>query len=707
MELTDVEPLSLTEVFFPLVSLGVLFAGVVAFGFLATHKREVRAYWSVLIVTAVSLLSIVGDIGALVAGGLHHRIGLALQFSRLQEVAVALLLGAVPSVVWSVLPKHSRYGRFALTVTIAGSSAALLIVFFAFAKPELFSSVTRQLQNSGAVIYSSDVGRGAHGVLMRVRDVLLAAVFVASLIIGLAAGYHRVITGPDRLIVAGITIGVLVGAGALYANVTGSYLGVFAELRFSRVGAAQTLFALLAIGAYVGRFLRQSRRLDETNHELVHRRDRLAFLAYHNESTQMPNRQALVRDVEELLADVRDLELPHDDILGEAIICDLDSFSSIEDSYGLTFSEALLRTMGHRLEALVTEMTGDTGTVYHIDGNRFACLLRGSVEPDTRLALEHAMIHEISAPATITDQEVFLSAALGQYTIRADAADSDEVLRRLKRALAAASERRSNVGRYSPETHLGMEENQRLVQQLRKAIRAEDFSIHYQPIVHSDGAPMQCEALLRWEGVNTERFVALAEKSGLIVPLTEFVIRSAARDLARMHRTLPDISVHVNIPAHHIEQLGFPGILTHYASQHGLSPHHIGVEITETSVLRGGTTVADILTELTSQGFDVAIDDFGTGYSSMSYLKEFPARRLKIDRSFVNGLPGQSDDRALVHSMITLAHELRKEVVVEGVETREQRDYLLGEGADYLQGYYFSRPMPLSHFLASFSVPNR
>lgn len=704
MQFTNATPLTTAEVFVPLVSLGVLLAGIITFGFLAGHKGEVRAYWSVLFTTVVSFTAIVGDIGVLIAGGLEGRIGLALQFSRLQEVAVALFLGAIPLVVWSMLPRDSRLGRVAFRMVVVGGSSSLVIVFLAFAQPELFSSITRQLENSEMVVYSNSIGRGAHGILMGVRDGVLAGVLLLSLIVGLLAIHRRLIAGPDKLVVGALALGVTIGAAALYANLTGGYTGPLAELRISRVGAALKIFSVLAIGSYLLRFVQQSRRFDEINRELAHRGDRLAFLAYHNDSSQMPNRQAFIRDVDAMLAVTSDLDLPDSQDLAEAIICDLDSFSSIEDSYGVSFSEALLRTMGHRLEAVVFEMVGQVGTVYHIDGNRFACLLRGNVEPDQRLTLEHAIIHSMSAPARIADQEVFLSAALGQYTVRTDSGSSDGVLRRLNWALASASERRSNVGRYSPQIHLGMEANQRLVQRLRKAIRAEDFSIHYQPIIHRNGGALHCEALLRWDGVNTQQFISLAEKSGLIVPLTEFVIRSAVGELSRMQQTLPDLSVHINIPAQHIEQLGFPGILTHYASRHGVAPHHIGVEITETSILQGGSAVSDILNKLNSEGFDVAIDDFGTGYSSMSYLKELPAQRLKIDKSFVAGLPEDPDDRALVHSMITLAHDLRKEVIVEGVETRQQYDYLVSQGADYLQGYYFSRPMPVDSFLAAFAM---
>jgi EAL domain-containing protein (putative c-di-GMP-specific phosphodiesterase class I) len=243
-----------------------------------------------------------------------------------------------------------------------------------------------------------------------------------------------------------------------------------------------------------------------------------------------------------------------------------------------------------------------------------------------------------------------------------------------------------------------VEATQALVQDLRRAIREDDFEVHYQPIVDREGRVCSAEALIRWSRTDTGRFIALAEQSGLIVPITEFVVRTVCADLVRFRAVLPELSVHINISARHITQIGFPVALERCAAQWNLDVAALGVEITETSFLREDTEVAATLGRIRAAGFSVAIDDFGTGYSSLSYLKQIPASTLKIDQSFIRGLPDRHEDRALVDAVVTLAHDLGKRVIAEGVETAAQVEYLLETGIDCLQGYHFARPIPADRF---------
>jgi EAL domain-containing protein (putative c-di-GMP-specific phosphodiesterase class I) len=316
-----------------------------------------------------------------------------------------------------------------------------------------------------------------------------------------------------------------------------------------------------------------------------------------------------------------------------------------------------------------------------------------------RSRLERMLIREIATPVSLEGQEVFLSGGLGHCPIEPDAGDAEEVLRRLKRGLAAGSQLGSRVGRYSPEMSEAIEASRKLVQDLRRAIRDDDFHVHYQPIVDREGRVCSCEALLRWDRADTERFIALAEQSGLIVPITEFVVHTVCVDLELIRQVSPGISVHINISARHITQIGFPEVLTAAVSRLGLEPSALAVEITETSFLKEESEVAAVLKGLNSAGFAVAIDDFGSGYSSMNYLKQIPAAAIKIDRSFVQGLPSGREDRALVDSMILLGHDLGKRVIAEGAETAEQARYLLDAGVDCLQGYHFARPMSREAFV--------
>lgn len=684
------------EILFPVLSVGVLLTAVITFGLLAVQKRDAHVYWSVFTLLLLSIFAVGTDAAVLISAGLFGRTAIAMQLNRLFELSTTTFAITLPYALWAVLPGESRLRVPAQVLLIAGTVLTATFAVLAFAAPDLFVSVT--VQSTSSVAYSSGLGRGLRGELFPIRDAAIGAALLANLVLGFRAVSRREIRGTASLLVVGMMISAIGGCSALYANFVGGFPGPLAHLRFSRVGFSVTLFTLLATAAYVLRYFRQSRALDEANRELQHRKDRLAFLAYHNDLTQMPNKQALLRDVDALFP-ARDgghgvSDLP----FAEAFLCDLDSFGSVEESYGFSFSVSLLRRVGRRIHSYLTQDDRYGGTVYHIEGDRFAVLVPHPLSEDERERLEELLVREISTPISVEGHEVFLSAGIGHCSVATDAGHAEEVIRRLKRGLAAATDENERVGRYSPDMGAAVEASQQLVQDLRRAIRQEDFRVYYQPIVDRDGRVCSCEALIRWHRADTDRFIALAEQSGLIVPITDFVVRTVCADLARLQDVAPGISVNINISARHITQIGFPTILEDRVSRHGLDPSTIGVEITETSFLRADHEVAAVLQGLTAAGFTVAIDDFGTGYSSMSYLKQIPARTLKIDRSFIRELPNAREDRALVDAMILLAHDLGKRVVAEGVETAEQAGYLIDAGIDCLQGYHFARAVPPEEF---------
>jgi diguanylate cyclase (GGDEF)-like protein len=688
--------LGIGDLLFSIFTLGTLLTALITFGVLAFHRRHAHVYWSVFALLSLSLLVVGLNTSAIVLARLAGRDTIAFQCHRLYELSTTAFGTLVPYALWAVLPGESKLGRVARFLIGAGISLILFFLVVGFAAPDLFVSVTSRSESFAA--YANLAGRGRRGALFPVRDAALGFLVVASLLLGIAAIAGRQIMGTNRLIVGGLMLATLNGSSALYANFVGTYPGPLADIAFSRVGLAITLFALFATAAYVLRYIQQSRALDEANRELELRSDRLTYLAYHNDLTQMPNKQALFRDIDALFAARRGGNLSPDQPFAEAFLCDLDSFGSVEDSYGFSFSVSLLQRVGRRIRAHLSSDEACSGTVYHIEGDRFAILIPNPVSQWDQQRLEQGLIHRISTPINVDGDEVFLSAGIGHYSIAPDAKNAEEVLRRLKRGLAAATESGSRVGRYSADMGAHIEASQHLVQELRRAIREEDFRVHYQPIVNRDGHICSTEALIRWHKADTERFISLAEQSGLIVPITEFVIRTVCNDLAYIRGVAPGISVNINISARHITQIGFPAALETSISARGLDPSSVGVEITETSFLQEDTEVAAILEGLTEAGFAVAIDDFGTGYSSMSYLKQIPATTLKIDRSFIRELPNRREDRALVDAMIALAHDLGKRVVAEGVETPEQASYLLKAGIDCLQGYHYARPVPREFF---------
>lgn len=707
------QPLSIMEVLFPVLSLGALTGALVVAGFLAGHLREVRVYVGLLVLLSVSLLAVVGDVAVLVFGGLQGRLAIALQFNRLQELANSAYLVAVPFMLTTILPRESPLRWAAHVVTIIGSALFAVIFVAALAIPESFLSVTENLSNGRGIAYSSARGRGEEGPLFVVRDVALAGEFVVVAAISIVGLARREITGAFRLTAIGTLIGLAAGASAVYANLTGGYPGPLDGLRFSRVSAGIMVFTVLAMGTYVIRFVNQSRTLDFANRELEHRRDRLAFLAYHNGATMMPNREALFRDLSDMIGTIAPAAGPQAGTVAECYLCRIDNLTAIEDSYGSRTAEQVLLRIGRRIAAVAEEIfdqswehdaapparPGDRFTVYHVEGASFVLVHRGEMPPTLRRSFEEALLRRLDEALDIDDEAVYLSASVASARVDPGVTDPDQGFRRLKRALAGGGGSADPISRYSDELHSGVGARMQLVQQLRAAVQRGDFSLVYQPIVAPSGAIVAAEALIRWKQASPATFIGLAEESGLIVPITRLVVETVCRDLTALRHAFPGIQVHLNVSPGHLGRIDLPGELMAGLTAVGETPDALSVEITETGFWGGGVEVAATLAALREAGIGVAIDDFGTGFSSLDYLKTIPASTVKIDKSFVDGLPTSREDRAIVEAVLILAHEFGRRVVAEGVESAAQRDYLVERGIDSLQGFLFARPLPIDRFL--------
>ena len=682
--------LTIQDIFFPSFTLGTMVAGLVVFGFLAGHQRDIVAYKGVLTLIGVALASVTFDVAVLAVAARQGSEPLAFQFDRIREFANSAFLFAVPFGLSAILPAGRPERRLAEVAWKVGLFFLTVNAVIAIGWPDLFVSVTEGISTVGANVYSTTFGRGQTGIAFAIRDGLMGLMLVIALAISIWGILARSITGSNLLVAVGVVIGVTLGADALYANFTGEYLPLLAMFPFSRVTTATTVFTVLSIGSYVIRYMRQSRSLDHANNELAVRRDELAFLAYHNAGTRMPNKQSAMRDMNLLYSS------GGGNPFGEAYLCSLDSLSIIEDSYGSAVSEQVLGSIGRRIEELIGHISDSAVTVYHVEGSSFVILSTPVLGSDQRENLESGLLRATETPISVGDQMVYPSAVIGHCELTRDAVDAEGVIRRLKRSIAGTSDLPGTIRNYSAGIHAAVGENRNLIQLLRAAVDHDDFTLLYQPIIDRNGEICAAEALIRWSEANTERFITLAEQSGLIVPITDFVARTICQDLPVLRAAHPGLEVHMNVSASLVHQVNIQDRLEAYLSYNGLESSAIGVEITETSFVSQSQDILSVLTKLREAGFGVAIDDFGTGYSSLNYLKQIPADRLKIDRSFVMTLPESKEDRAIVDATIVLGHELGKRVVAEGVETETQRAYLHEHGVDFFQGYLFSKPDSVS-----------
>lgn len=384
------------------------------------------------------------------------------------------------------------------------------------------------------------------------------------------------------------------------------------------------------------------------------------------------------------------------------VLINISRFKFVTETLGLSAGDTLLKKIAERLQAAVRE----TDTVARVIGDEFVLVLSERIDAKLSPAVVQRIIDAVSQPLALAGQEFFPSCSAGVATYPADGNDADTLIK----FAGVAGYRSKEKGRdrfqfYMPEMNARSLERLRIESDLRNALAREEFVLHYQPQVNlRTGRIVGMEALLRWQHpalgmLPPTRFIPLAEETGLIVPIGDWVLRSACRQNKAWQRAgLGHLRVAVNLS---IRQFAQPDLVQSIAAilqETALEPHYLDIELTESLLMADVENAARILHGLKALGVHLSIDDFGTGYSSLSYLKRFPIDVLKIDRSFVNDITTNPDDAIIARSIISMAHNLRLQVIAEGVETQSQLAYLRHHGCDHMQGYYFSRPVATDAF---------
>jgi diguanylate cyclase (GGDEF)-like protein/PAS domain S-box-containing protein len=384
------------------------------------------------------------------------------------------------------------------------------------------------------------------------------------------------------------------------------------------------------------------------------------------------------------------------------IFVDLDRFKYINDSLGHHVGDQLLCEMSRRLSSCVRE--GDT--VSRLGGDEFVLLLNGLGEVDAVASLMERLLDEITLPWITQSGQFDVTSSIGIALYPDDGSDAQTLLKHADSAMYRAKELgRNNFQFFTEELNAMMTERLELETGLRRALERNQFCLYYQPRVDiRTGAITGAEALLRWrvsdqEMMHPGKFIPVAEETGLIVPIGEWALREACQqNLAWQQAGLSPLVVAVNVSLRQFQRDDFLQTVSSVLQQTGLAAAALELEVTESSVMHNAERLIDMLSNIRALGVHISVDDFGTGYSSLSYLKRFPVDRLKIDRSFVQDILVDKDSEAIVRTIIALGHNLGLKLVAEGVENAEQVAYLLANGCDELQGFYYGRPMPAHEF---------
>jgi diguanylate cyclase (GGDEF)-like protein len=460
------------------------------------------------------------------------------------------------------------------------------------------------------------------------------------------------------------------------------------------------------VGALARGFNRMLTRIQERERdlqrELTERKraeQRLAKLAHYDTVTRLPNRNRFNGHLTELLASAR-----HSDQVFALLFVDLDNFKIVNDTLGHPVGDLLLKAVAARLRQCVRE----NDIVSRLGGDEFTVILRDIRTPDNAGLVAEKVVEALARPFQIVGRDVQVSCSVGISLFPQDGSDATKLMKCGDMAMYHAKKcGRNNFQFFSADMDASARKRLNLETGLRRALEKSEFLLEYQPQIDiRTGEIVGAEALIRWHSagigiVQPNDFIPVAEETGLIVPIGEWVLWTACSQASIWQKGgYPAVRVSVNLSARQFRERTIVRTIANVIESTGLDPSFLVLELTESVLLEDSEAANVKAQDLRAMGVLLAIDDFGTGYSSIGYLKRLPINEIKIDRSYVNGIPDHADDAELAQAVIAMAHGLGIEIVAEGVETRAQLEFLAAHRCTRAQGHLIAKSMPTAAFIA-------
>jgi len=431
--------------------------------------------------------------------------------------------------------------------------------------------------------------------------------------------------------------------------------------------------------------------------------EKLNYLAYYDNLTGLPNRSLFTDRLQQAMKEVERKEQ-----LVAVLLIDLDHFKKINDSMGHETGDLLLKEVAQRLKKCVR--TSDT--VARLGGDEFALILSSMKHVNNSINIAENILESFSKPFHIKNMDLFITPSIGITLYPLDDNSANDLLRDADTAMYHAKENGKNHFQfYNNDMTVRAEERLKLERELREALAGNEFILFYQPQVDAEsGTVVGMEALIRWQHphkglIAPDNFISVAEETDLIIPIGKWVLEEACKQAQSLHTFgIPPIHVSVNLSARQLETPDLVQIVTQVLEETGLEPVLLDLEITEGMLMSDMNRVIQTLEELSELGVTISVDDFGTGYSSLAYIKRFPISTLKIDRSFIRDIPENKDDVSITIAIINMAQALGLKTIAEGVETKQQLDFLKQYKCNLIQGYYFSKPIAFNEIVKLFQI---
>ncbi|MFQ5643518.1 MAG: putative bifunctional diguanylate cyclase/phosphodiesterase [Thiogranum sp.] len=434
---------------------------------------------------------------------------------------------------------------------------------------------------------------------------------------------------------------------------------------------------------------RLGKRLERMSEEVIAETSALEYQARHDSLTNLPNRSMLFERLEAGLADT----LEHGDTLS-LFVLDLDRFKEVNDTLGHHIGDRMLQEVGRRLVSVLRR----SDMVARLGGDEFAILLPGASAQVSK-SICRKILAAIDQPIKVENLRLRAAVSIGVAQCPDHGRDANLLMRHADVAMYEAKRRQKGFSFYTPDQDDYSISRLGLSSELRDAISEDQLMLEYQPMVDFRSGRVFCaEALVRWRHpeyglIPPEEFIPTAEQTGVIRPMTLWVIDKALGQVAAWARSGIDLHISVNLSVRCLQDRKLPGQVQQLVDRYNVDPEHVILEITESAIMSDPLTARRVMRRLSSIGFNISIDDFGTGYSSLAYLKQLPVDEIKIDKSFVTQMDEDENDAVIVRATIDLAHNLGLKVVAEGVESTDVWDLLEMLGCDTAQGYYIRKPL--------------
>ncbi|MCL2690472.1 MAG: EAL domain-containing protein [Chitinispirillia bacterium] len=449
---------------------------------------------------------------------------------------------------------------------------------------------------------------------------------------------------------------------------------------------------------YIGIFADAQSRITQKTSESFNKQ-------YYDPLTKLPNRLLLQDRLEFMINHAR-----RNNELMALLMLDLDRFKLINETFGYEVGDTVLKTMTERLITCVR----DVDAVFRLGADEFAVILEEIARLEDAAKVARRIIESCSVPVEINGQEIYVTTSIGISIFPTDGDGKAPLFQSAEKAMIRAKEMGSNTYQhYKPAMNTRAAEQLALESSLRNAISRDEMFVYFQPQLELKSKNITgMEALIRWKHpemgmISPAQFIPVAEATGLIIPIGEWVLRNACEHAVEWQKDHKPLVISVNLSARQFQQQDLVSIVKNVLDETGLEAKYLELEITESLGMKNPEQTLKTLTDLKAMGIKIAIDDFGTGYSSLSYLKRFPIDTLKIDRSFVMDMIEDQSDAHIVKTIITLAHSLDLSVIAEGVEKEAQAQYLLENGCEKMQGYLFSPPVSAAEFLKLLNTQNK